>query len=906
MAETNDVARLTIQGKTEGVDQALVKLASLKNAQNDVAVATERTERVSLSAQAALDRLQRQVDPLYRSKMELAKAEKTLVQAQSQGLISLDRQSQLLELARARTLGLAAANSNVAGTVDKLGTAVKGSSAQVGGIAAQFQDVAVQLAGGQSPFLIALQQGTQLSGQLEATGGGIKSLGAAFLSLVSPVSLLTIGGIAAFGSLVQYVTGASQQVETLDDRLTKHAEIIRGIKSAYGEAAAGIDDYAKESARVADVQLRAVSEKLKADIAKVAREIGAMTSIAMPTSDTAIGVPQDLVRFTYEATNQYKAFREAVIQLRQGMDDGSLSIGRFRDEIAKVGVASNDANVRKLSDELISLTNEAFKAEQALGGSARAVGVLAVQAAAGAPAIAAYGAALRSLQMGVPDLAKALTATKEMSEASKAYADGAQGARDAMTAGGMTERASAAALGTYANRMKELNAAFEARKGIITGATDLEKTFGDTLRTTTIAGLEGVARGNAQAQASYQERNRQIAESIKLGMTEAEATKLRAQSEKILAGELRNVAAAEAKKGGGTSGKGAEDAFERSLVTAQGRTRQLLEEARLAGLAGSELDAMRLQIELETQAKKRGIEVTDQVIAKIQQEVDARRAASRAVAEARLQADIDFERSQVGRTSGEQQIASRLRSSGLGLDSSYADAMRLNQTLSETKGLLADAAKGFISDLRQGVSLSEALNRQADRLIEKLINAALDQAISGLFSSIGKSGGSGLGSIFASLFGGAGGSTNGGWASPSVRAANGHVFDGDITPFAKGGAFTRDLLTAPTLFKFARGGAVRTGLAGEAGPEAIMPLRRDSAGRLGVAAAGGGGAQFNMQVINKTGAEVKTDKRENDSGGFDIVTMIDQAVAESINKPGSASNRALRTNFGARQQLTRR
>ena len=50
-------------------------------------------------------------------------------------------------------------------------------------------------------------------------------------------------------------------------------------------------------------------------------------------------------------------------------------------------------------------------------------------------------------------------------------------------------------------------------------------------------------------------------------------------------------------------------------------------------------------------------------------------------------------------------------------------------------------------------------------------------------------------------------------------------------PFAKGG-----VVSQPTFFPM-RGA---TGLMGEAGPEAIMPLRRGADGRLGVAAAGGG------------------------------------------------------------------
>ena len=53
---------------------------------------------------------------------------------------------------------------------------------------------------------------------------------------------------------------------------------------------------------------------------------------------------------------------------------------------------------------------------------------------------------------------------------------------------------------------------------------------------------------------------------------------------------------------------------------------------------------------------------------------------------------------------------------------------------------------------------------------------------------------------------------------------------GRVTPFASGG-----VVAAPTYFPMAGG----TGLMGEAGPEAIMPLTRGADGRLGVAAGGG-------------------------------------------------------------------
>jgi lambda family phage tail tape measure protein len=64
-----------------------------------------------------------------------------------------------------------------------------------------------------------------------------------------------------------------------------------------------------------------------------------------------------------------------------------------------------------------------------------------------------------------------------------------------------------------------------------------------------------------------------------------------------------------------------------------------------------------------------------------------------------------------------------------------------------------------------------------------------------------------------------------------------------LQAFAKGGAFTNHIVTEPTHFKFANGGEMASGLMGEAGPEAVMPLGRDSRGKLGVHLASAGPAQ---------------------------------------------------------------
>lgn len=78
-------------------------------------------------------------------------------------------------------------------------------------------------------------------------------------------------------------------------------------------------------------------------------------------------------------------------------------------------------------------------------------------------------------------------------------------------------------------------------------------------------------------------------------------------------------------------------------------------------------------------------------------------------------------------------------------------------------------------------------------------------------------------------------------------AQGGGFAQGRVLPFADGG-----VVSGPMAFPM-RGGA--TGLMGEAGPEAIMPLMRGPDGRLGVQAAGGGARPVTV-VFNITTPDV--------------------------------------------------
>ena len=85
-------------------------------------------------------------------------------------------------------------------------------------------------------------------------------------------------------------------------------------------------------------------------------------------------------------------------------------------------------------------------------------------------------------------------------------------------------------------------------------------------------------------------------------------------------------------------------------------------------------------------------------------------------------------------------------------------------------------------------------------------------------------------------------------AFPSLKpSANGNAFAGSgVVPYAKGG-----IVSKPTMFQYADGASGSFGLMGEAGAEAIMPLKRGPSGRLGVEVTNQGSARDAMNRYSR-------------------------------------------------------
>lgn len=197
-----------------------------------------------------------------------------------------------------------------------------------------------------------------------------------------------------------------------------------------------------------------------------------------------------------------------------------------------------------------------------------------------------------------------------------------------------------------------------------------------------------------------------------------------------------------------------------------------------------------------------------------------------------------------------------------------------------------------------------------DSFIEELLRFEIRQMQSSMFSSLG--GAPGMAKALISAIGlsttgdlgmGSVGSVDTALLAPGSFRAKGAAYDlGGVEKFAKGGTFTNSVVSSPTLFKFAKG----TGLMGEAGPEAIMPLRRDNSGNLGVMSGGNNSSNVDI-VINNYGNDKATATETTDArGNRRIEVVIGDMSSGEISRSGSATQRALASTFGVKPTTIRR
>lgn len=336
------------------------------------------------------------------------------------------------------------------------------------------------------------------------------------------------------------------------------------------------------------------------------------------------------------------------------------------------------------------------------------------------------------------------------------------------------------------------------------------------------------------------------------------------------------VQSAASKNASEKAAKAAQKAYEKMISDGQGAAKKLetywtdYEDARVSAItegveARAEAEAKNLELITEFADKYKEIVLgeTDFKLAQIAAQAEAYRTAG--ADEIAVAKWVEAEKQKVSRDWQDGAVRAL---------EAYADASTNAAALAEqafTNGFqsMEDALVDFV--MTGKASFSDL----ADSIISDLARIVIQQQITGPLAS-------GAGDFLSGLF--SGGSAVG----PKVGYAKGGI------PGAPSlHAYANSIVSSPTVFPFARG----VGLMGEAGPEAIIPLKRGPDGVLGVRADGGG---MVVNIIESPGNGGKTQQRqENGVNILDVmVEQIKSSIASDINRGSGVVPQAITKSYG--------
>lgn len=256
-----------------------------------------------------------------------------------------------------------------------------------------------------------------------------------------------------------------------------------------------------------------------------------------------------------------------------------------------------------------------------------------------------------------------------------------------------------------------------------------------------------------------------------------------------------------------------------------------------------------------------------------------------------------------------QQLASHIDAVTAAAEKSY-DAQRgfesgWNRALQnyvDDVGNSAKSAQGMFNNMADGMSDALARFAQTGRIsfsglansiIADILRMQARASTSGLMGY--------LTNALGAYFGGAG---SGFGQTPAQASVGADINSAGLGAFEKGGVFANSpslssysggVYSTPQLFAFANG----AGVFGEAGPEAIMPLKRGKDGKLGVASESSGGVTVN--VYNNGNDQARTEKRSDGKGGSVIDVFIEQvkgSLASDISRGSGVVPAAMQQAYG--------
>lgn len=305
------------------------------------------------------------------------------------------------------------ANDNIGKSFEASGRRVEQSlgaqRAAVSNLSFQLNDIAMGLASGTSPFTIMVQQGSQVAQALQGSGGligAVRTVGGAFAQLVNPVSLASFAIIGLTGAAVQYFTNLGSDTKDAETVLKGHADLIRRIKDAYGEAAKGLEDYSTESKKI-------LQDDTQKSI-KLYQE--SLQSAAKSLSGEFLSIPAS----TFEgATYTIQHVQAAIYALNESAKDGQPDIRAFLERLIDIkNQTGTPQAIRDLIDSVVTTGKESVDVQGKLEGLQKFINGVGEAASTQTRQVNEFAKSIDKLaDIALPTLSDMERATKDWQEA---------------------------------------------------------------------------------------------------------------------------------------------------------------------------------------------------------------------------------------------------------------------------------------------------------------------------------------------------------------------------------------------------------------------------------------------------------------------------------------------------------
>ena len=293
------------------------------------------------------------------------------------------------------------------------------------------------------------------------------------------------------------------------------------------------------------------------------------------------------------------------------------------------------------------------------------------------------------------------------------------------------------------------------------------------------------------------------------------------------------------------------------------------------GRGGDAVDMLRRQLDINREYEEGLRQLRDRGVAEDSESWTQQEAALRASRERMLEVERDFQ----------NQRLALMADWRVGANAALEDYLfSAADVASQSRDMFANAFGAAEDSIVQFVKTGKlSFSDLADSIISDLARIAAKQMITGLFGNM----------MSGWLGGGVGGvqKESIGLVSNVSTNAKGGVYDSPSLSAYSGGVYN-----SPQLFAFAKG----AGVFGEAGPEAIMPLKRGSDGRLGVTASGGTGAVKIEWTNNGQQQEVQSAQAQSMPDGSMLIKLVTGEVKRDMARGGFDA--VMGQSFGIKRQ----